>query len=359
MKSASNKPRLMTPDLEAYIERVHFRTKAEAEEQTRISVALREAWASEGGRAFQRFIDTRPAAATRRIYRQHIVDFLLWVARFAGGVDPLDVTPEDLATYEHNINERVSRITGRRLSLRTRQERVRTVRTAYQFCVDEGLVDKSPARHLRIRGRAEPKRTFLSDEGAIALLAACEGERLSDVRDRTLITVLLHTGLRAAEAASMTWNSINDGSEPSITIEGKGRVVRTVPLSDAAYRSLGEWAERSRARRRSDDVIWTRVNHRIDGYASRVNQEGCWSLATNPLTPMSILSIVSRRASRAALEHVTPHTLRRTFATKLKRIGVSIDTISRYLGHASILTTVGYFDPYDEGASQVVRALRY
>jgi site-specific recombinase XerD len=359
MADAPRKPRLMTPDLERYIERVHHRATAEAERRARLEAAMREAWASEGGRAFRRFVDTRPSEATRRIYAQHLEDFLLWIVRRAGGIDPLDATPEDLAAYERDVDARVSPRTGRRMALRSRQERVRTVRTAYQFCVDEDLVARSPARHLRIRGRAEPRRTFLTDEQAAALLAACEGRRPSDLRDRTLVVVLLHTGLRAAEAAGLTWDSLEDEGAPSLTVEGKGRVVRTVPLSDEAYRALVAWATASQSAREAGEPVWTRLNHRVAGDASRDLRSGSWSVTRDALTPDSVHSIVTRRAARAGLQHVTPHTLRRTFATKLRDLGVAVDTISRYLGHASILTTVAYFSPRDELATKAVRRLRY
>ena len=68
---------------------------------------------------------------------------------------------------------------------------------------------------------------------------------------------------------------------------------------------------------------------------------------------------MKKRASRSGLENVTPHTLRRTFATKLKRIGVALDSIQRYLGHASIMTTAAYFDPHDEDALLAVKRLSY
>lgn len=348
----------MTLELERYIERVHARTKAEAERAARLEAALREAWSSPGGRAFAQFVETRPAAATRRAYRHHLADFLAWLAARAGVVDPLDATPEDLAGYERDVDSRVSPKTKRRLALRSRQERIRTVRTAYQFCADEELVERSPARHLKIRGRAEPRRTYLDDEQAVRLLAACAGARPSDVRDRTLIAVLLHTGLRAAEVSSLTWGAVRDDAA-AITVEGKGRVVRTIPLSVTAVAAFEEWARFASARRHAGDPVWSRLNHRLDGGGSRATGRGAWSFTLDPLTPDAVHAIVTRRAARAGLEGVTPHTLRRTYATKLRSIGVAIDTISRFLGHASILTTVGYFDPHDDVATRAVKSLDY
>jgi site-specific recombinase XerD len=84
-----------------------------------------------------------------------------------------------------------------------------------------------------------------------------------------------------------------------------------------------------------------------------------WSRTDAPLSADSIHALVVRRAARAGLSGVTPHTLRRTYATKLKDVGVTLDTIQRYLGHASISTTTGYFAPRDERAVGLVRDLNY
>lgn len=352
------KPRLLTPDLERFIEASLTRARAEDRETARIEEAVRRAWASAGGRAFARFVETRAAEATRRTYRLHIEDFVRWTVLHAGGIDLLDLTPEDLTRYEQFVAERVSPQTGRRMALRSRQERVRTVRTAYAFCVDEELLAKSPARLIRIRGRAEPARTFLSDRDAAALLAACP-DSPAGVRDHTLMTLLLHTGLRASEAASLTWNAISESPHPSITVEGKGRVVRTVPASAELLRALDRWTEASGFERTGTAFVLTRLNHRVAGDADRDRRAGTWFATREPLSPDAIHAIVTRRAAKARIARTTPHTLRRTFATKLRDLGIAIDTISRYLGHASITTTVGYFKPDDAGAARKLRALTF
>jgi integrase/recombinase XerD len=327
--------------------------------QTTLEKKLREAWGSRGGRAFWRFIETRPAVATRKIYTQHIGDFLQWIATHAGGIDALDATPEDLARYERDVLDRVSRNTGQLLSLRTRQDRIRTVRTAYQFCLDEEMIDRSPARHLRVRGRAQPKRTFLTDDAAVRLVRACRGDSVTDARDRSLITFLLHTGLRAAEAASLTWACLSKPPGVVVTVEGKGRVVRTVPVSDEAFEVLREWIAVRSGKPKQDDVVWPTIEHRIVRSEQRAGGAGAFSITSRALTAASVYAIVKKRAARAGLENVSPHTLRRTYATKLKRVGIALDTIQRYMGHSSILTTAGYFDPFDEDAVTTVRKLRY
>ena len=349
----------MTPELGRYIERVNRKSREEADRLASRKARIGSVWESEGGRTFRRFVDTRPSHSTRRAYLQHLEDFVAYIAFRCNAIDPLDATVEDLAGYERDVAGRVSERTGRRLALRSRQERVRTVRTAYQFCVDEGAIDRSPARLVRIRGRSEPRRVFLNDADAAALIRACAGSRPSDRRDLTLVSLLLHTGLRAAEAAALVWSDVVLDGAPRITIEGKGRVVRTIPLSVAITSTLKEWADTSLSHSEQAAAVITRVTHRVAGDASRSTRSGGWKVTLAPLSADAIHGIVTRRAARAGLSDVTPHALRRTYATKLRDLGVSIDTISRYLGHASIQTTVAYFNPEDRSATATVRELDY
>jgi hypothetical protein len=70
-------PSLITPDLERVIARLGERTRALAAAQALREGAVRRAWSSPGGRAFEAFVTTRPAQTTQRVYRIHLEDFLV------------------------------------------------------------------------------------------------------------------------------------------------------------------------------------------------------------------------------------------------------------------------------------------
>lgn len=359
MVSRTELPKLITPDTERLIERIHARTAAEAREADRIASKVRALWGSGGGRWFRRFVDTRQAETTRRAYKAHIGDYFLWLARTTSLVDPFDASPEHLARYGQFVLDARSERSNQRYALRTRQERIRTIRSVYQFCADDGVIDRTPARHVRIPGRAEPHRTFLNEAQAAALLAACSGSRLVDLRDRSLVTVLLHSGLRAAEAAGLTWDQVWLTDAPRVRVEGKGHVVRTVPLSATARDELLSYAKTLDVDTTASGPVWIRINHRLSGEASHNLRRGEWAATYSALSTQSIRAIVIRRSRRAGLAHTTPHTLRRTYATKLRSLGITLDTIARYLGHASIQTTAAYFNPVDDVAMDLVLELDY
>ena len=366
-KRADRRPSLITPDLAEYIERNAAGTRAKAREAERVRLAVERVWASEVGRGLAKFVATRPSAGTRRVYRIHLDRFVRWVAE-RGVKDVASLGPEALAAYEARVmtltRERSSEDGSKRkldstpLALKTRQELVRTVRTAYGFLVDEGILDRNPARHLKVRGRHEPKRTFLDDAQVEALLAVAGGRSLLDARDRSLLVVLAHAGLRAAEAAKLSWADVRGGDRPAIAVEGKGNVMRTVPLSSQALATLDEWARRTGGRKGGPGPVWFGFSHRVRGYEDRLGRAGTVAATGRAISADTVHTIVTKRAKEAGVE-ATPHTLRRSFATKLKRSGVALDTIQRYLGHANIQTTIRYLSPDDEHGEAAVRALAF
>jgi hypothetical protein len=62
----------------------------------------------------------------------------------------------------------------------------------------------------------------------------------------------------------------------------------------------------------------------------------------NGLTPEAIRKILIRRALAAEIDPVTPHDLRRTYATNLIAASVPLPTVQKLMGHASVTTTANY-----------------
>ena len=134
-----------------------------------------------------------------------------------------------------------------------------------------------------------------------------------------------HTGLRASEFCSLTWASINqdaDGDMVSLTVVGKGRKRRTVPLNNKCQWILTEL----RNGQVPDDHIFVSAS-------SKKSQNG------QPLGRKAVLQQCNKIAARAGIPPFGPHALRHWFATQLLLKGVPIAHVSRLLGHASIKTT--------------------
>ncbi|MBI3120304.1 MAG: tyrosine-type recombinase/integrase [Candidatus Kerfeldbacteria bacterium] len=146
-------------------------------------------------------------------------------------------------------------------------------------------------------------------------------------RDSAILELFFSTGLRISELCNLQKEDINLAND-EFTIRGKGEKLRVVFLSDRAKQKL-----RSYLSKRQDLSPYLFVS--LDR-ASLARDE-------TPLTPRSVQRLI-RRYSRVAgiTKHVTPHTLRHSFATDLLRSGANIREVQQMLGHASITTTQVY-----------------
>jgi integrase/recombinase XerD len=220
--------------------------------------------------------------------------------------------------------------------------RVATLRSFFAWLVQTGLIDVSPAEILRAPRRGRRRLpAFLNEEQVSALLAQPDRTRKSGIRNYTILILLLNTGLRLAELRSLKVNSIDTGERWVLQVVGKGDKSRRVPLNIAAQAALVAWLP----------------------YAQKVNPSpNAWLFPgrgrKTPLTGRAIQIMLSRYAEKAGLSgHVTPHTLRHTFATMLQRNNVGLRTIQELLGHESVATTQIYTHVDDRARGEAVDLL--
>ena len=148
------------------------------------------------------------------------------------------------------------------------------------------------------------------------------------LRDRAILELLFSTGMRVSEISKLKIESINL-SRDEFTVRGKGGKLRAVFLSSTAKEALREYLDKRR-----DASPYLFVGH-DRAKSGRGPSEG--------LTPRSIQRLVEHYAKAAGItKHITPHTLRHTFATDLLLGGADIRSVQSLFGHASITTTQIY-----------------
>jgi len=134
-------------------------------------------------------------------------------------------------------------------------------------------------------------------------------------RDRLMIKLLAHTGLRRAELVSLRCRDIRSGF---LTVyRGKGEKDRTIPLT-----------------RELNDLASNYIDEHHLTPSDRVF----------PVTPQRVWQLVTGYARRAGIDDLSPHGLRHYFATRLVEKGAAISALQELLGHADISTTAVYLD---------------
>jgi len=248
-------------------------------------------------------------------------------------------------------------------SARTVRRRVSCVRSFYRFLRTVEAVALSPfdaALDLPAIDRKSETHKVLTDDElahALRLLAADvtrARQRLGDrpsgrafsrllaaTRRRAAVTLMALGGLRRAEVVGLTKDALVERPDGfSLRFAGKGGKTRTVPLSTAAHPALVEWlAVRVR--------VPTVVPHVFVTTAGR------------PVDPQQIKRDCRRLGDRiGARFRLTPHVLRRTFATRALRASGDIRSVQVLLGHASIQTTEVYTHVDEDGLRALVESTR-
>jgi len=187
------------------------------------------------------------------------------------------------------------------------------------------------ARVLAIPPKRHQQRTitYLTASEAAALIKAPDTARWEGRRDRTLLTVAIHTGLRVSELTALDCGDITLGSGAHVRCRhSKGRKHRAVPLTVPARTVLAAWLT-ERAGRPDDPLFPTRTGRRLstDALEQRVSTHAATAVIDCP----------SLNA-----KHLHPHVLRHSCAMSLLQAGIDTTVISLWLGHADARST----DPY-------------
>jgi integrase/recombinase XerD len=202
------------------------------------------------------------------------------------------------------------------------------VRGLHRFLALEGVLDVDPARAVsppRPPGRL-PKAIPVEDVERL-LDAASVGDTPASLRDRALLEVLYGTGARISEAVGLDVHDV-EGEEGVVRLRGKGGKERLVPLGSYAGSALSAWLVRGRPAYASRGTGTSALF--LNARGGRLSRQSAWS-------------VLRRCAERAQLGgHLSPHTLRHSFATHLLEGGADVRVVQELLGHASVTTTQIY-----------------
>lgn len=205
------------------------------------------------------------------------------------------------------------------------------VRGLHKFLALEGVTTHDPAGEVAPPTPPSRLPKAISVTEVTRLLeAAGVGDGALPLRDRALLEVLYGTGARISEAVGLDVDDL-DLELGAARLFGKGGKERLVPLGSYACEAVESWLVRGRPDLSSKGKA---------GPALFLNQRGA------RLSRQSAWAVITSAAERADLTgptaHVSPHTLRHSFATHLLEGGADVRVVQELLGHASVTTTQIY-----------------
>lgn len=222
----------------------------------------------------------------------------------------------------------------RDLSAASVAQRVAAVKAFYRWARIRGVVDGDPAALIEGPKARSRLPSVLRQSDAAALVEAPEQvpadaaptqPEAFSIRDRAVLELLYGSGLRVGEVCGLTLDRV-DLPRARVLVLGKGSKEREVPLSDFASAALQDYLLHSRP-----------FIAAADSDALFFNRRG------KPMTERDARAMVERyRKETLTDRHVSPHTLRHSFATHLLEGGADIRAVQELLGHASLATTQRY-----------------
>lgn len=191
-----------------------------------------------------------------------------------------------------------------------------------------------------VRGSRLPAGRALTPGEIGALLEACPSDSTAGgARDAAIIALLYGAGLRRSEAVTLDMTNY-DSASLELKVRGKGDTERLVPLENGVAAALDDWI---RVRGRSEGPLLCPV--RKGG-----------KLELRQMISQAIYDALLKRGSAARISSLSPHDLRRTFASDLLDVSGDISAVQKLLGHANVQTTMRY-DRRGEAAKRKAVAL--
>lgn len=217
-------------------------------------------------------------------------------------------------------------------------------RSYFRWAAREGLMVSNPAVGVRAPRRAKRLPKALPPDTAVRLASHGTDGTPQALRDRALVELLYSSGLRLAETVSLDWQYFRadplsglpasigwiELAEAQVTVTGKGRKTRTVPMGQAAVAALRAWLA---------------VRHKIAGSKGSATENRALFLSARGarLSARTVRTRIAMLARTLGLGvHVHPHMLRHSMASHVLQSSGDLRAVQELLGHANISSTQIY-----------------
>jgi site-specific recombinase XerD len=259
---------------------------------------------------------------------QNYDHYLIRLIDFAGDIEIKDIDPELVRKWRLWLN-RLGTNTSDELQKNTQNYHLIALRSFLKFCAKRDI-PAMPADKIELAKSVRKQVTFLNPEELERLFNAPKLDTINGLRDRAILELLFSSGLRVSELVNLNREDINL-KRKEFMVRGKGQKDRPIFISDAAAWWIVQYLEK-----RQDNSIPLFI--RYSG-----SKKSTVSGNYYRLTARSVQRLVARYAILAGItKHVSPHTLRHSFATDLLMNGADLRSVQAMLGHSNISTTQIY-----------------
>ena len=267
--------------------------------------------------------------ANYQLYLERFIDF-------AGDITVDKITSEVIRRYRLWLNRYKNETTNEELSLITQSYHLIALRGFLTYLSRRNITSLA-ADKIILPKTIRKQVTFLQYDEVVRMINQIPTDTEAGLRDRAIVELLFSSGLRVSELVNLNRDHINL-SRREFMVRGKGQKDRPVFISKSAAEHVSSYLDV-----RTDSLPALFLSY------SRRNAAPNLSGDYRRLSARSIQRMISQYARLAGItKHVSPHTMRHSFATDLLMNGADLRSVQSLLGHSNISTTQVYIHVTDQ-----------
>ena len=282
-------------------------------------------------------LDLRPA--TIRNYISDLRLFIAWCERSWQNSDsevifsPKRVATPTVTRYRDYLQHDLGRKPN------TVNRYLMSIKRYFDWATETEIILRDPTRSVKLVAQVSRPPRHLSDVEEESLITAVIHSQ--NLRDLTLITVMLHTGLRVSEVCDLKWEHVVRRKRSGyLRIWGKRNKYREVPLNATARKALEEYEEIEETEKQAGPYVFVSQRTRTK------------------LTPRGVGFLIAKYADQANVENLRPHDLRHRFGYRMAE-RVPLHRLAQIMGHDSVDTTMLYVQGTQDDLQQAVETIAW
>ena len=247
---------------------------------------------------------------------------------FAGDIQVSEIDDELIRKWRLWLN-RLGTNTSDELGKSTLNYHLTALRSFLKFCAKRNIVAMT-ADKIELARTRRKQVTFLNEDELARVFEQPDVSNLPGLRDRAILELLFSSGMRVSELVGLDRDHINL-KRREFMVRGKGQKDRPIFISEAAAGWIENYLDK---RQDTSRPLFMRYSG-----SKKVDLSGNF----HRLTVRSVQRLVAHYALLAGItKHVSPHTMRHSFATDLLMNGADLRSVQAMLGHSNIATTQIY-----------------
>ena len=288
----------------------------------------------------QDFIESLEIEGGRSSYTAANYDhYLDRFIEFTGYITVDKITPSLVRKYRIWLN-RYKNSNDNDLSMLTQSYHLIALRGFLRYLSKRGIESMGPEK-IELPKTTRKQVTFLYFDEVGRILDVIDTSNEQGLRDRAIITLLFASGLRVNELVGLNRDHINT-KRREFMVRGKGQKDRPIFISQAAASAIEDYLSS-----RFDNLPPLFLTYSRNNITSTTGDY-------RRLGARSVQRLVNKYAKLAGItKHVSPHTMRHTYATDLLMNGADLRSVQSMLGHSNISTTQIYTHVTDQHLREV------